>query len=55
MVIRDAALSDAQSILDIYAYYTENTVISWETKTPSLEEFRTRMERIMKRYPYLVM
>lgn len=55
MVIRDAALSDAQSILNIYAYYTENTVISWETKAPSLEEFQARMERIMKRYPYLVM
>ena len=55
MIVRDATPSDAARILEIYAYYTEHTVISWETETPSLEEFTSRMERIMVRYPYLVL
>ena len=55
MTVRDAVLSDAEGILEIYAYYTENTVISWETEPPSLEEFTGRMQKIMARYPYLVL
>lgn len=55
MTVRDAVLSDAEGILEIYAYYTENTVISWETEPPSPEEFTGRMEKIMARYPYLVL
>ena len=55
MTVRDAVLSDAEGILEIYAYYTENTVISWETEPPSPEEFTGRMQKIMARYPYLVL
>lgn len=52
--IREATLSDEEAIRAIYAYYTENTAISWEIETPSAGEFLGRMERIMSRYPYLV-
>ena len=55
MTVRDAVIYDAEGILEIYAYYTENTVISWETEPPSLEEFTGRMQKIMARYPYLVL
>ncbi len=53
-VIRKATLEDAQAILDIYAPYIRNTVITFEYEVPSLEEFRRRMEGIMEFYPYLV-
>ncbi len=54
IVIRDAVLEDAERILEIYDYYVKNTAITFEYKTPSLEEFKDRMKRIMRRYPYLV-
>ncbi|MBQ9364142.1 MAG: GNAT family N-acetyltransferase [Schwartzia sp.] len=52
--IRVAALDDAARLLAIYAYYTEHTAISFEYSPPSIEEFRSRMEKIMTRYPYFV-
>lgn len=52
--VRNAALGDAERILEIYSHYVENTAISFEYETPALEEFRRRMENTMKRYPYLV-
>lgn len=53
-VVRDAALEDAERILEIYDYYVKNTAITFEYDTPSLAEFRKRMEKTMQRYPYLV-
>ena len=55
VVIRDAKIEDAERILEIYAYYVENTAISFEYEVPGLAEFQNRMEKIMKRYPYLVL
>lgn len=55
VVIRDAALEDAEHILEIYAYYVENTAITFEYEVPPLAEFRERMKDIMKRYPYFVL
>lgn len=52
--IRQATLDDAEQILEIYAYYVENTAITFEYKVPSLDEFKSRMTNTMKRYPYLV-
>ena len=54
ITVRNAKLSDAPRILDIYTYYVENTVITFEYDVPSLEEFENRMIDIMKKYPYLV-
>ena len=53
ITVRDAAPEDAGRLLEIYDYYVRHTAISFECDTPSLEEFRGRMERIMRRYPYL--
>ena len=41
--------------MEIYSYYVENTAISFEYVTPSLEEFRERITTITKKYPYLVL
>ena len=42
------------AILEIYAYYVEHTVITFEYDVPSLAEFEDRMRAIMQKYPYLV-
>ena len=51
ITVRDAKIEDAARILEIYAYYVEHTVISFEWDVPSLEEFENRMRDIMKKYP----
>ena len=45
---------DVFPVLAIYAPYVRDTAISFEYETPAEEEFRGRMENIMRRYPYLV-
>lgn len=54
IVIRDANLSDARRILDIYAYYVGKTAITFEYEVPSLHEFECRMRHTMEKYPYIV-
>lgn len=54
VVVRDAALKDAERILEIYNYYVKNTAITFEYEPLSLAEFQGRMEKTMRRYPYLV-
>lgn len=54
-MIRDAKLSDAPRLLEIYSYYVKNTAITFEYNVPSLEEFRHRMKNITLRYPYIVL
>lgn len=53
-LIRIATPEDAPALLDIYAPYVEKTAISFEYEVPSVEEFRARIENILKKYPYLV-
>lgn len=55
MMIRSAKPEDAERLLEIYSYYVENTAISFEYETPTLEEFRERIVTIMRKYPYLVL
>ena len=47
ITIRNATLADAPRILEIYAYYVEHTVITFEYDVPSLAEFEGRMRDIM--------
>jgi len=53
-VIRQATVDDSPAILDIYAYYIENTAISFETETPTLAAFSKRVADIAKEYPCFV-
>lgn len=53
-IIRSACVDDAERLVEIYSYYVEKTAVSFEYTTPSVDEFRSRMEKIMKKYPYLV-
>ena len=52
--IRMAQAEDAQSLLNIYAPYVENTAISFEYEVPTVEEFAERIKKTLTRYPYLV-
>lgn len=52
--IRNAALDDAQELLNIYSYYVRETAISFEYEPPSIEEWIGRMGKTMKKFPYLV-
>jgi L-amino acid N-acyltransferase YncA len=52
--IRNARVEDASRILEIYAYYVENTAVTFEYVTPSLDEFSERMRTTLQKYPYLV-
>ncbi len=54
VMIREAVPEDAARLLEIYAYYVENTAITFEYAVPSLQEFRQRIEHTKKKYPYLV-
>ena len=46
--IRNVELSDAEVLVEIYRPYVENTTISFEYETPSVDEFRSRIENISK-------
>lgn len=48
ITVRNATLADAPRILEIYAYYVEHTVITFEYTVPSLEEFEGRMRHTME-------
>ena len=53
--IRDAKIDDAANILKIYAYYVENTAITFELTVPTLENFRLRIKNTLEeKYPYIV-
>lgn len=54
IVIRSASENDAEALLKIYAYYVENTAITFEYDVPTLEEFKKRITNTLKKYPYLV-
>ncbi len=54
IVIRCATVKDAEALLKIYAYYVENTAITFEYEVPSVEEFQQRIANTLKKYPYLV-
>jgi len=54
ITVRKALLSDAAVLAEIYAYYVDNTAVSFEYTAPTPEEFALRMEQTMSRYPYLV-
>ncbi len=54
IIIRDVRPEDAERLVEIYSYYVLNTAVSFEYKTPSIEEFKERIINTTKKYPYLV-
>ena len=54
IIIRDATVNDIEAMLNVYAPYVENTAVSFEYEVPSIDEFRSRLEKITKKYPYFL-
>lgn len=54
ITIRTARPEDAAALLEIYAPYVTDTAITFEYTVPSEAEFRGRIEKTLKRYPYIV-
>jgi len=52
--IRTVTINDAQECLNIYSYYVLNTTITFEYDTPTIVEFKQRIQKITQKYPYLV-
>jgi L-amino acid N-acyltransferase YncA len=55
-VVRDAIPeSDAHACLEIYAPFIRETVVSFEERVPTMEEFRERMRDTIATHPWLVL
>ena len=52
--IRLALQSDSKAILEIYAPFVKDTVITFEYEVPTVAEFSSRISNIEKKYPWLV-
>lgn len=53
-MIRPVSLDDAQRICEIYNYFIENTVITFEEKSLSPDLMSERIKAISESFPYLV-
>lgn len=53
-LIRCATEADAKSLLDIYRPFVEGTVVSFETETPSQEQFAARIAKALNDWAWLV-
>ncbi len=52
--IRTARKEDAADLARIYAYYVNQTAITFEYRAPDAQEMERRRKTILARYPYLV-
>lgn len=52
--IRPVNIDDAQAICDLYNYYVENTVISFEAEPVSLEDMEDRITQTSSQFPWIV-
>ncbi|MBO6128234.1 MAG: N-acetyltransferase [Pseudobutyrivibrio sp.] len=53
-LIREAEISDAKAIHDIYGYYVENTYVTFSEENPSVGEYEEKILNTKKNYPYIV-
>ena len=51
VTLRVARPQDGPALLEIYRPYVEETAISFETETPTAEEFSRRIQRTLEKYP----
>jgi phosphinothricin acetyltransferase len=52
--IRLVENDDIAAILNIYSYYIQNTIVTFETSVPALSDFENRIECITEKYPWLI-
>ena len=54
ITIRTVTLADAAAMLEIYRPYVETSHITFETEVPSQMEFKSKIEKTLKNFPWLV-
>lgn len=54
-MIRTAQISDAEQIAEIYNHYIEHTIVTFEEELIDGNEMKSRMEKVMEKYPWLVL
>ncbi len=54
LILRIASSDDASELVNIYAPFVKDTAITFEYVVPTVDEFRTRIEKTLQSYPYLV-
>jgi len=52
--LRIATKADGAALAAIYAYYVENTAITFEYVAPTAEEFGERIAHKLEKYPYII-
>lgn len=52
--IRTASVNDARALFDIYEPYVRKTAITFEYDVPSLEEFLSRIQLTLLKYPFIL-
>jgi phosphinothricin acetyltransferase len=53
-MIRQIALSDCNSIMEIYNYYIETTTITFEEIPITAKDMETRILEIIKHFPFII-
>ena len=53
-MIRKVQIEDAKQLLDIYNYYVENSIITFDIEPLSLEGFTEKIMGINEVYPFLI-
>ncbi len=54
MKIRKAVLPDSKEICDIYNYYINNTIVTFEKQSISVNEMNNRVSSVKQQHPWLV-
>jgi L-amino acid N-acyltransferase YncA len=54
MIVRDAQITDAESIARIYAHYVRNTTATFELEPPEPDEMARRIGRVIAKHAWLV-
>ncbi len=55
LAIRSATAGDAEAVAALYAWYVENTVITFEVDPPSAAEMARRIEGVLTTHEWLVL
>ena len=53
-MIRSFHIKDIKQLLDVYNYYVENSIVTFDLEPLSLKAFKEKMLRISKIYPFIV-
>nr|WP_321410951.1 arsinothricin resistance N-acetyltransferase ArsN1 family B [uncultured Carboxylicivirga sp.] len=53
-MIRPVLTTDAKAICDIYNYYVENTIVTFEEENVSVAEMQERIEKVLQQHSWFV-